>query len=414
MNIASISSREVVIVGGGVGAVEALLALTDLGEHRFKITVVAPNDRFSLRAHTVSEPFAAGHHADVASLADVVAEHGAELVCGTATDIDVNRLVVSCSGGEEVSGDVLILAPGARPRAAYENAMTFGLGEPLALNGILADLEQGYSTSVAFVVPPGVTWSLPLYELALMTARQVYGSGRIVELHLATPEPAPLAVFGPEASASVAALLDELGIKVHCGMPVSVDRGAIRIGNGESLPVDRVVSLPVLDGPDLPGVPADRAGFMEIDEFCRVSGLAGVYAIGDATNLLVKQGGLACQQADVVAHHIAHEAGASVEAEPFEPVLRGRLLTGGADRFLRRDLHQGHGEAQDGELWWPPSKVYGRYLGPWVSMRQLGHVPVEPVAPPPTGLNIAIPLAPERWMGTRTHLELDPLGVLHG
>ena len=34
----------------------------------------------------------------------------------------------------------------------------------------VADLEEGYSKRVAFVVPDGVYWPLPAYELALVTA----------------------------------------------------------------------------------------------------------------------------------------------------------------------------------------------------------------------------------------------------
>jgi sulfide:quinone oxidoreductase len=177
--------------------------------------------------------------------------------------------------------------------------------------------------------------------------------------------------------------------------------------------MDRIVSLPVLDGPHLAGVPANPDGFIRVDDFCRVPGLPGLYAIGDATDLLVKQGGLACQQADVAARHIVHEAGGPLEAEPFNPVLRGRLLTGGADRFLRRDLRDGHGEVQEDALWWPPAKVSGHYLGPWVAMRQLGHLPVEPTAPPPAGIDVEVPLRAEPWMGPSALLDLDSLGALH-
>ncbi|MCW2966333.1 MAG: hypothetical protein JWM71_105, partial [Solirubrobacteraceae bacterium] len=413
-----IQEREILIAGGGVGAVEALLALTDLGEGAFHITVIAPNERFALRALSVAEPFAAGHHADVAALADVVREHGAELVRSTVTEVDAEHLTVKCSEGEQLTYDALVLSPGARPRAAYPQALTFGFGDPLALNGLLADLEQGYTDSVAFVVPDGVAWSLPLYELALMTARQVYGMNRDVDVTFATPEPAPLAVFGAEASASVAALFAELGITMHCGLPVSVGRGQIRIGHGsETLAVDRIVSLPLLDGPYLPGVPANAAGFIATDEFCRVPAAPGVYAIGDATDLVVKQGGLACQQADVAARHIAHAAGGPLEAEPFKPVLRGRLLTGGADRFLRRDLHGAHGETDEQSLWWPPSKVYGQYLGPWVAQRQQQAAPAAaPVAPtvaaePPEGIDVSVPLRQDIY-GPRELLGLDSLGAI--
>jgi sulfide:quinone oxidoreductase len=410
----TIEPRRVVIVGGGVGAVEVLLALADLGERRFDITVVAPNDRFELRALSVAEPFAAGHHADVAALADVVAEQGAALVRGVVIEVDGEHQTVKCTDGEQLTYDHLVLSPGARPRAAYGPALTFGLGDPLALNGLLRDLEQGYVDSVAFVVPDGVTWSLPIYELALMTARQVFGMGQDVELVLATPEPAPLAVFGAEASAAVAAMLAEANITVHCGLPVTVGRGTVRVGDDDALDIDRIVSLPVLDGPYVPGVPANAEGFIGVDEFCRVSGLAGVYAIGDATDMAVKQGGIACQQADVAARHIAHAAGGPLTPMPFAPVLRGRLLTGQTDQFLRRDLRGAHGETDQQALWWPPTKVYGDYLGPWFARRGgapltsniAAAIPVEP----PDGLDVEIPL--RGLYGPRALLGLDSLGAI--
>ena len=243
----TIEPRRIVIAGGGVGAVEALLALTDLGEGQFDITVIAPNDRFELRALAVAEPFAAGHHADVAALADVVAERGASLVRSVVTEVDGERQTVKCTDGEQLTYDSLILAPGARPRAAYAAALTFGVGDPLALNGLLRDLEEGYVDSVAFVVPDGVAWSLPAYELALMTARQVFGMSQDVSFMLVTPEPAPLAVFGPEASAAVATMLADANITVHCGLAVTVGRGSVRMGSDDAIDVDRIVSPPVLD-----------------------------------------------------------------------------------------------------------------------------------------------------------------------
>lgn len=91
-------------------------------------------------------------------------------------------------------------------------------------------------------------------------------------------------------------------------------------------------------------------------------GTTDVWAAGDATDLPVKHGSLACQLADVAAAAIAAQAGADVAVTPLRPVLRGRLLTGAADRFL---LHDG-GETPDvvsiQPLWWPPAKVSGRYL----------------------------------------------------
>jgi len=101
-----------------------------------------------------------------------------------------------------------------------------------------------------------------------------------------------------------------------------------------------------------------------------VEGLDGVYAAGDATTFPVKQGGIATQQADVVAQSIAALAGAPVTPEHFRPVLRGLLLTGNTPAYLRAELRGGQGEASvlDMEpLWWPPSKIAGYYLSRYLA-----------------------------------------------
>jgi sulfide:quinone oxidoreductase len=57
-------------------------------------------------------------------------------------------------------------------------------------------------------------------------------------------------------------------------------------------------------------VPADERGFIPVDEHGRVTSLTDVYAAGDATTSPMKQGGLACQQADAVAEVLAAATGA--------------------------------------------------------------------------------------------------------
>ena len=405
----SIQPRRIVIAGGGVGAVEALLALRDLGEGAFDITVVAPDDRFTLRALTTAEPFALGH-SDVASLREITGEMRAELHQASVTAIDPDEHVVRCSDDRRLPYDVLILSPGARRRAAFPEAITFGLGAPLAVSGLLADLEQGYTKSVAFVVPSGTTWPLPLYELALMTAAQVQSMSMDVELSFVTPEPAPLALFGTEAGVAVAELFDEAGITLRCGIDAAVSRGRVHlVGTREEIDVERIVSLPRLEGPRLAGVPADAAGFIPVDGFGRVIGVDDIYAIGDAADLPVKQGGLACQQADVVAAHIARAAGADVDAEPLTPVLRGKLLTGHASRYLRRELGETEGRENTEPLWWPPAKVVGRYLGPWLAQRARTTLPTAP--PADEAVDVAINFDPLAHLRPEI-LGMDPLGPM--
>jgi hypothetical protein len=111
-------------------------------------------------------------------------------------------------------------------------------------------------------------------------------------------------------------------------------------------------------------------------------------AAGDATSFQVKQGGLAAQQADAVAEHVAARQGAEVEPSPFRPVLRGLLFTGGPQRYLRA-AEPGGGAAAAHALWCPPTKIVGRYLAPYLYEREPGAEP----GPAPEGFaDLAVPL----------------------
>jgi sulfide:quinone oxidoreductase len=134
---------------------------------------------------------------------------------------------------------------------------------------------------------------------------------------------------------------------------------------GEPLPhAGPVAALPVIDGPSIEGLPADPRGFLPIDEHCRVRGVDDVYAAGDGTDFPVKQGGIATQEADAAAAHVAAAVGAALEPQPFRPVLRGMLFTKDSSLSMRSPIAGGAGEGvvSPGHLWWPPEKIAGRYL----------------------------------------------------
>lgn len=370
MTASHIAPRRIVIAGGGVAALEALMALHDLGEAQFDITLVAPGEDFVLRAMAVAVPFSAGHVTRV-PLDDVCAEFGATPRRAAVVAVDGAARRVVCSDGAELDYDVLVLATGAVSRPAYANALTFSDEDPVALSGLLRDVEQGVCASLAVVVPPSGSWSLPVYELALLIARHAHSAGVELPIHVVTPEPAPLQIFGPAATSAIAELLDERGITLHLGSYASIERGGrLMLTPGQRrLTVARVVALPVVDGRVIPGVPADEHGFIPSDDHGRVIGCNAVYAVGDGADFPVKQGGLATQQADAAARHIAAEAGARVEAVPFRPVMRGLLLTGAEPRFMRNAGARGGdgGKISDETLWWPPAKVVGHYLAPWLA-----------------------------------------------
>src|SRR5215213_946606 len=133
-----------------------------------------------------------------------------------------------------------------------------------------------------------------------------------------TPEPAPLAIFGAATSAAVRQMLEPEGITFIGSTYADVQKSVVILDPGvERIQVDLIVCLPLLEGPRTPGVPTDADGFISVDADGQVRGMRDVYAVGDATTFPIKQGGLACQQADAVAELIAATAGAPVQPTPF-------------------------------------------------------------------------------------------------
>jgi NADPH-dependent 2,4-dienoyl-CoA reductase/sulfur reductase-like enzyme len=118
----------------------------------------------------------------------------------------------------------------------------------------------------------------------------------------------------------------------------------------------------VIQPEPFPGVPANDAGFIAVDDLSRVIDTADVFAAGDCTNLPLKHGGIAAQQADVAATGIAELAGAPVTPAPLRPRVEGVLLTGATPLHLdesgARPISEGE-EASDREK---REKVFGRYL----------------------------------------------------
>jgi sulfide:quinone oxidoreductase len=371
----------VLIVGGGPAAVEAALALHRLAGDRVSMTLLAPEANLTYRPLSVLSPFAAGGGATTYPLERMATDIGFTHVRGHLAKVDPAAHAVTTLTGGRMGYDVLLIASGARPVEPFPAATAFtgSITDQQRLHGIVQDVEGGYLHRIAFVVPSGATWPLPLYELTLMLAERAYQMGNDVELHLVTPEADPLELFGPAASGEVRKMLAEAKVELHTNAATEIlGRGQLRVTpDAQALSVDRIVSLPRLQGPAIAGLPADSDGFLVTDAHSRVLGVPNVYAAGDVTAFPIKQGGIACQQADAAAAAIAAGAGAPVKPEPFTPVMRGILLT------EREARHMRDGEVSGRALWWPPSKIAGRELAGYLEG-------LDEAAGRPTGLAINV------------------------
>ena len=275
----------VVIAGAGVAALETALALGALAGDLVSVPARCSGAGIHVSAFGRGRALRAGQVRRF-PLSALVAATGAALRRGAVARVDPDGKVALLEDGEALEFDVFVLALGARAREAVAGALTFrGREDGQELAALLDRATGGNLRRVVFAVPAAITWPLPLYELALLTAGYLTDHGtRGVDVLLVTPEERPLALFGPEASEAVAgAARDSWHRAPHRNRCDRVARWPARGGRPAPIEADAVVALPQLIGHALPGLPHDGSGFVPTDRHGRVTGTADVYAAGDST-----------------------------------------------------------------------------------------------------------------------------------
>ena len=312
---------QVVIAGGGVAALEAVLAIRALETEPTSIELLSPSRDFRLQALSVAEPF--GGDAQTLDLEQFCAVHDVGYRSEGVAEIWGGPQRILTDRGDELFYDALLMATGARRTSALPGSHPFRGAADVAWFGTLLErLQRGAIADVAFAVPRQVKWSLPIWELAMLTAGWLADRNRgDARISVVTHELAPVEVFGDAVSSHIATLLAERGVDLVPAVGVvRFDQGRLVCEGGTELRVDEVVSLPGLSVPEFPGVPQGRHGFIGCDAEMRVDGLERVWAAGDSTWFPIKQGGLAAQQAEIAAAGILRAAGAEIDVPPFRPV----------------------------------------------------------------------------------------------
>jgi sulfide:quinone oxidoreductase len=364
----------VLVAGAGIAAIELVVALRKIAGNRVEIELLATADHLVYRPLLVAEPFGVGigHRFP---LAEILADQRTVRRDARLAVVDTGAHQAITHAGDRVDYDGLAVATGARPVEAVPGALSFA--GPDAIEPMRALVERaahGELATLVFALPePAASWPLPLYELAMMTATRARGT-RIV---LATAEQAPLELFGKAASESVRGRLERAGVELLTATaPLEFADGALKVAGTDAIAADAAVALPALEVSPLEGLPHGPGGFLPIDEHGRVEGVPDVYAAGDVTAFPVKQGGVSVRQAQAVAECLAARAGAPVTPEPFEPLLRGMLLTGAEPSYL--ESRAGESLLADSPLWWPPTKIADSYLVPYLVARFQLSVPMVP------------------------------------
>lgn len=319
---------KILIVGGGVAALEACLGLRWDASIEAEVTIVSEDDSFVFRPLAVLEPFGHGV-APRFSIEEIVDGATSEIIHGEISHFDLKHNRAEIKGGRTLDFDAAIIATGGERHSQLSNAVV--IGEPGAmeqLSLVVAQLDAGLVPRIVFAMPQGACWGLPTYELAMFTAARAQHEMRNVDVQLLTPDKKPLIEFGKEASSYVVKLLGDAGVKLVRGCTATAySDGILSTDLGESIETKYVVAAPEIRGALIEGLPHNDKGFLPVDEYGLVHGTSCIYAAGDITDFHIKQGGIASQQADVVVGAITEQFGGRAAVHPFEPELRGLLLS---------------------------------------------------------------------------------------
>ena len=174
------TTPSVLIAGGGVAALETLIALRDLAGDRVTVAAPGARDRLHVPPDDGRPAVLSGARPRVRARR-IAEEFRADFIQDSVAEVRADEKIVRCASGRDVAYDHLIVAVGARRLRAIRTRSPSATTRPRSVcTACWPTSRQGYLQRVAFVVPGEAAWTLPLYELALMTARAglEHGHGR--------------------------------------------------------------------------------------------------------------------------------------------------------------------------------------------------------------------------------------------
>ena len=325
------SSKTVLILGGGWGGLTTAHHLRSLLSPEHRVVVVERNDRFSL--HVSNLWLMTGERKDPEQVSRPMTNlkrEGIEWAHAQAQQLDPESRTLVTDHGQMI-GDYVVIALGAElaPDSVpgFEEA-TYNLYETEGAARLQEALKD-FAGGKIVVLVGGASFRCPAapYEAAMLTeslirSREVQDDW---EVSLYTPEAHPMAVAGPAVGEALEAMLAERGVGYfpeHAVTSVDVDSHTIHFGD-TVVPYDLLIGVPPHRAPKLAidsGL-VDETGYIPVhpqtlkilkDPNTLETQFPNVYAIGDVTSvrllnsmLLPKAGVFAEGQAQAVAGAIA-------------------------------------------------------------------------------------------------------------
>jgi NADH dehydrogenase len=345
------------VVGAGFGGLEAAKALakTDC-----RVTMVDRKNHHCFQPLLYQVATASLSPADVAwPIRSILSgQENANVLMAEVSGVDAAGRIVKTSDGGQLSYDYLVLATGAT-HSYFGHPEWAGIAPGLKTiedaTEIRAKILLGFeraeraddlnarSRHMTFIVigagPTGVELAGSIAEIAHHALSRDFRRIRpqLARIILVEAGPRVLSAFPEELAEYARTALVAMGVEVITGRSVvACDRKGVWISDGSRIASDCVLwaaGVRASAAASWLGIAGDRAGRLPVDEFLRVPGLDGVFAIGDTAHV-ISEGAVvpgiapaAKQMGRYAGELIAAEIKGNGNAGPFKYMHHGDLAT---------------------------------------------------------------------------------------
>jgi len=318
--------KNFIVLGGGFAGVEAAIKLRKYG---YKVTLVSDRDYLFVYPISIWVPVKKKNFNDVKiPLSVLQKKHGFDVIVDTVTKINIENNSVTLSK-ETLSYDYLFIALGMHkvktPGLEFTHSICGHPEEAVSIQTELEKLVQRGQGKIAVgfggnPIDPTATAVRggPAFELLFNISHYLKQKGlrNKFEITFFAPMKEPGKRMGEKALSKMDMFFKHYHVEKQVGKKITeFTNNSVVFADGSKLESDLIIYISGGDGHKVikeSKLPLNAAGFIKINELCRVEGHRNIYAIGDIAEITghdwaAKQGHIAEVMADVSTYNVHNE-----------------------------------------------------------------------------------------------------------
>jgi sulfide:quinone oxidoreductase len=318
--------KKVMILGGGIGGVASAVAFRKEG---FEVELVSERDYLFIYPIAIWIPVGTAEFRDVSMpLSRLAKKHGFLLTVDKVLALDgIQKTVTLARGGLRQTPFLVVIALGASKLSLQGIEHTLSIcGKPedsLVLKKKIKELVTRGFGNIAFGFggnprDPSAVRGGPAFELFFNLHHHLENLGirDRYEMTFFAPMAEPGVRMGKKAFAALESMFTANNFRTHFGKKISrFEKNGIVFEDRSKLGSDLIMFIPASEGHEVikaSPLPQNEAGFVRIDNFCRIEGIPGWYGVGDVAALegpewKAKQGHIAEFMAGIAAGNASRE-----------------------------------------------------------------------------------------------------------